>query len=85
MSDNRTKDPGACPVCGWPKGHCNAGCTVDAPQSTETELVLLIKRNGIDKSWHQAPYQIKSKAGAEKLVAWLRQSLPPFEYRVVTL
>ena len=47
-----------------------------------SEVLLLVKRIGIDKTWQVAPYEIKSEKAAERLVEWLRRSLPPFEYRV---
>lgn len=52
--------------------------------SANTELLLLIKRRGIDKTWQVAPYEVKSEMSAVLLVQWLRRSLPPFDYKVVT-
>lgn len=51
--------------------------------TSDEEVLLLVKRIGIDKTWQVAPYPIKTKAGAERLVEWLKQSLPPFEYKVI--
>lgn len=53
-------------------------------QSSKTEVLLLVKRIGIDNTWQVAPYPIKSVAGAERLAEWLKQSFPPFEYRVIS-
>lgn len=52
--------------------------------SSDQEVLLLMKRTGIDKTWQVAPYPIKSKAGAERLAEWLKLSLPPFEYKVIS-
>lgn len=55
----------------------------DRPLTTEKEVLLLIKRIGLDKTWQVAPYKIASLAAAEKLVKWLELSLPAFEYKVI--
>lgn len=52
--------------------------------SSKTEVLLRVKRIGIDKTWQVAPYSIKSVAGAERLAEWLKQSFPPFEYLVIS-
>jgi len=48
------------------------------------DLVLLVKRTGIDKSWTVAPYPIPSRERAEKLVVFLQKAWGiPFEWKVV--
>ena len=49
------------------------------------EVQLQIKRIGLDNTWQISPYQIKDEAHAERLTEWLKQSLPPFMYQVVTI
>lgn len=56
---------------------------MNEPRSEEKEVLLLVKRIGIDKTWQVAPYKLTSAAGAERIAQWLKQSLPPFEYRVI--
>jgi hypothetical protein len=51
-----------------------------------SEMLLLIKRIGIDKTWQVAPYPIETAAGADRLAAWLGRvwAATPFEYQVIT-
>ena len=53
-----------------------------AQPSAEKEVLLLIKRRGIDQTWQVAPYPITSQIGAVRMVQWLRKTLPPFDYKV---
>jgi len=49
-----------------------------------TDLVMLVKRSGIDKTWTVAPYSISSREHAGKLAAFLRKAWSiPFEWKVV--
>jgi len=52
-----------------------------------SELILLMKRDYIDKQWQVAPYPIESRERGEKLVKWLRNGQfkkVPFEYRILS-
>jgi hypothetical protein len=51
------------------------------------EVLLLVKRIGIDKTWQVAPYPAMSRERTERLADWLRRSLPgcPMETRIVEL
>jgi hypothetical protein len=55
--------------------------------SADEEVLLLVKRIGIDKDWQVAPYPRLSRERTERLAKWLREALPgcPMETRIVTL
>lgn len=50
------------------------------------EVVLMVKREGIDKTWQVAPYKVTDEANAERIVAFLRNAWSiPFEWKLATL
>ena len=52
--------------------------------SQGTDLVLLVKRTGIDKSWTVAPYAIPSRDYAKHVADFLQRAWGiPFEWKVV--
>jgi len=57
---------------------------MNTPLPTEQEVsMLLIKRTGIDTRFEVAPYDIKSEAQAQRIVAYLQKAWGiPFEWRV---
>jgi hypothetical protein len=47
-----------------------------------SEMLLLVKRIGLDKTWRVAPYPIRSRDHAERLVEFLQSAWSiPFEHR----
>lgn len=53
--------------------------------TSEKEVLLLVKRVGIDKTWQVAPYPRMSRERTERLANWLKSALTgcPMETRVV--
>lgn len=50
------------------------------------EVVMMVKREGLDKTWQVAPYPVKDEAGALKLVEFLRKAWGiPFVWKLATL
>lgn len=55
------------------------------PEVIGVPLRLYIKREGIDRRWQIAPYEVRSYAEAEKLIEFVRPTVPvPFEWKVTT-
>lgn len=52
--------------------------------NNSTELVMLVKRTGIDKKWEMAPYPIPSRDYAKHVADFLQKAWGiPFEWKVV--
>lgn len=57
----------------------------EANRLGEQEILLLVKRTGIDKTWQVAPYPIKTVESAQRLVAFLQKAWGiPFEHKVLS-
>lgn len=48
---------------------------INTHQSTMTEILILVKRPSIDRTWQVAPYPIKDRAHAERILAWLKAQM----------
>jgi len=49
------------------------------------EVVMLVKREGLDKTWQVAPYPVKDEAGALRLVEFLQKAWGiPFVWKLAT-
>ena len=48
-------------------------------KSSEPEVLLLVKRVGIDKTWQVAPYPRMTRERTERLAEWLRRAMPALE------
>jgi hypothetical protein len=59
--------------------------TKDANLTAETEVLLLVKRVGIDKTWQVAPYPRMTRERTERLATWLTRVMSgcPIETRIV--
>lgn len=51
----------------------------------EKEVLLLVKRIGIDKTWQVAPYPRMTRERTKRLADWLQRALSgcPMEMRIV--
>ena len=47
------------------------------------EVILMIKRENIDKTWQPAPYKVTDEASAERIVKFLRKAWSiPFAWKL---
>ena len=50
------------------------------------EVILMVKRENIDKTWQPAPYRVTDEASAERIVKFLRKAWAiPFAWKLATL
>lgn len=57
---------------------CDVCSGAESPQE-DSEVLLLVKRVGIDKDWQVAPYPRTTRARTEKLAEWLKRAMPGLE------